>query len=110
NTMRVAVSGDGSLAAIDGMPVGATLNDVAVIPAGGGDARVLTTMPYSGFDEPFQLTTTGNRLLVSSNGLLFDTDSGDVELLGVSIAGVGGNHEAVLTDGLPRGTMDAEGQ
>jgi len=109
-SMRVAVSGDGALAAIDGTPVGATLNEVAVIPAGGGEARVLTEMPYSGYDEPFQLTTTGNRLLVSSNGLLFDTDSGDAELLGVSIAGVGGNHEAVLTDGLPRGTMDAEGQ
>jgi hypothetical protein len=108
--MRVAVSGDGTLVAYDGTPVGATLNDVAVIPPGGGEARVLTAMPYSGFDEPFQLTQTGSRLLVSSNGLLFDTDTGAAELLGVAINGAGGNHEAVLTDGLPRGTMDAEGQ
>ena len=108
-TMRVAVSGDGTLAAYDGTPVGATLNDVAVIPAGGGEATVLTSMPYSGFDEPFQLTQNGTRLLVSSNGLLFDTATGAAELLGASINGVGGNHVAVLTDGLPRGTMDAEG-
>lgn len=108
--MRVAISGDGTLAAYDGTPVGATLNDVAVLPPGGGEARVLTAMPYSGFDEPFQLTQTGSRLLVSSNGLLFDTATGTAELLGVSIAGAGGNHLAVLTDGLPRGTMDAEGQ
>ena len=109
-TMRVAVSGDGTLAAYDGTPMGATLNDVAVIPAGGGEEQVLIAMPYSGYDEPLQLTQTGNRLLVSSNGLLFDTATGAAELLGVSIDGVGGNHEAVLTDGLPRGTMDAEGQ
>jgi hypothetical protein len=108
--MRVAVSGDGTLAAFDGTPVGATLNDVAVIPVAGGTPTVLISMPYSGYDEPFQLTQTGSRLLVSSNGLLFDTATGDVELLGASINGVGGNHEAVLTDGLPRGTMDAEGQ
>lgn len=108
--MRVAISGDGTLAAYDGTPVGATLNDVAVLPAGGGEARVLTAMPYSGFDEPFQLTRTGSRLLVSSNGLLFDTATGTAELLGVSVSGAGGNHQAVLTDGLPRGTMDAEGE
>jgi hypothetical protein len=110
NAMRVAVSGDGMLAAFDGMPVGATLNDVAVIPAAGGEARLLIAMPYSGYEEPFQLTRTGDRLLVSSNGLLFDTASGEAELLGVSIYGAGGNHEAVLTDGLPRGTMDAGGE
>jgi hypothetical protein len=67
-------------------------------------------MPYSGYLEPFQLTQTGSKLLVSSNGLLFDTASGDAELLGASISGVGGNHEAVLTDGLPRGTMDDAGE
>ncbi|TXG87681.1 MAG: hypothetical protein E6R14_00840 [Thermomicrobiales bacterium] len=109
-TMRVAVSGDGALAAFDGTPAGAALNDVGVIPTTGGEAKVLTTMSYSGFDEPFQLTQSGSRLLVSSNGLLFDTASGEAELLGVSIANTGGNHLSALTDGLPRGTMDAEGQ
>jgi len=108
--MRVAISGDGALAAYDGTPSGATLNEVAVLPAGGGTPHVLTTMPYSGFDEPFQLSQTGARLLISSNGLLVDTATGDSVLLGVSINGVGGNHEAVLTDGLPRGTMDANAQ
>ena len=107
--MRVAISGDGTLAAYDGTPVGETLNEVAVLPVSGGEAQILTMMPYSGFDEPFQLTRTGSQLLVSSNGLLFDTATGSSELLGVAINGVGGNHEAVLTDGLPRGTMDAEG-
>ncbi len=108
--MRVAISGDGSLAAYDGTPLGATLNDVGVIPAGGGTPTVLTSMPYSGFDEPFQLTQTGGKLLISSNGLLFDTATGASQLLGVSIYGVGSNHTAVLTDGLPRGTMDAVGE
>jgi hypothetical protein len=108
--MRVAISGDGTLAAYDGTPLGASLNDVAVVPATGGEPRVLATMPYSGYDEPFQLTSTGSRLLVSSNGLLFDTETGDATLLGASVTGAGGNQEAVLTDGLPRGTMDAEGQ
>jgi hypothetical protein len=108
--MRVAVSGDGTLAAYDGTPIGATLNDVAVISSGGGTPTVLTTMPYSGFDEPFQLTQTGSKLLISSNGLLFDTAAGTSVQLGVSITNVGGNHEAVLTDGLPRGTMDALGE
>ncbi len=108
--MRVAMSGDGTLAAYDGTPVGETLNDVAVLSVGGGEAQMLSTLPSSGFDEPFQLTRTGSRLLVSSNGLLFDTATGTAELLGASISGLGGNHQAVLTDGLPRGTMDAEGQ
>lgn len=108
--MRVAVSGDGTLAAYDGSPMGADLNDVAVIPAGGGEPTVLVSMPYSGYDEPFQLTQTGSKLLVSSNGLLFDTAAGTSVQLGVSIRDVGGNHTAVLTDGLPRGTMDALGE
>lgn len=108
--MRVAVSGDGTLAAYDGTPAGASLNDVAVIPAGGGNPTVLTTMPYSGYVEPFQLTRTGSKLLVSSNGLLFDTATGASVQLGVSITNLGGNQEAVLTDGLPRGTMDALGE
>jgi hypothetical protein len=107
--MRVAISGDGSLVAYDVTPIGANLNDVAVVPPGGGTAQVLTTMPYSGFDEPFQLTQTGAKLLVSSNGLLFDTTTGDAVLLAASITDLGGNHVAVLTDGLPRGTMDATG-
>jgi hypothetical protein len=110
HAMRVAISGDGSLAAYDGTPAGASLNDVAVIPSGGGTPTVLTTMPYSGVYEPFQLTQTGSKLLVSSNGLLFDVASGASVELGVSITNVGGNHEAVLTDGLPRGTMDALGE
>jgi hypothetical protein len=108
--MRVAISGDGTLAAYDGTPAGASLNDVAIVPAGGGTPTVLTTMPYSGFYEPFQLTQTGSKLLVSSNGLLFDTTAGTSTQLGVSITDVGGNHVAVLTDGLPRGTMDAIGE
>lgn len=110
NAMRVAVSGDGTLAAYDGMPAGATLNDVAVIPASGGTPEVLTTMPYSGYDEPFQLSQTGSKLLISWNGLLFDTAAGTSVQLGVSINGAGGNHTAVLNDGLPRGTMDATGE
>jgi hypothetical protein len=40
--------------------------------------------------------------------LLIDTGTGDIRLLATSINGVGGNHEAVLTDGLPRATMNAD--
>lgn len=108
--MRVAISGDGALAAYDVTPTGASLNEVAVISPDGGTAKVLTSMPYSGYSEPFQLSRNGARLLVSSNGLLFDTATSEATLLATSITGVGGNHLAVLTDGLPRGTMDAGGE
>jgi hypothetical protein len=109
--MRVAISGDGALVAYDVTPAGVDQNEVIVTPFGDVSPHVLVAaMPYSGYLEPFQLTQTGSKLLVSSNGLLFDTASGDAELLGASISGVGGNHEAVLTDGLPRGTMDDAGE
>jgi hypothetical protein len=109
--MRVAISGDGALVAYDVTPAGVDQNEVTVTPFGDVSPHVLVAaMPYSGYLEPFQLTQTGSKLLVSSNGLLFDTASGDAELLGASISGVGGNHEAVLTDGLPRGTMDDAGE
>lgn len=111
HAMRVAISGDGGLVAYDVNPAGADQNEITVTPFGTVSPKVLVAaMPYSGYLEPFQLTRTGSKLLVSSNGLLFDTATGDSELLGVSIYGVGGNHEAVLTDGLPRGTMDAAGE
>lgn len=107
--MRVAISGDGALAAYDGWPIGAEQNDIAVLPASGGAPIVLLSMPYAGYDEPFQLSQDGSLLLVSSTGLLLDTDSSAIDLLGISIPDVGGNHSAVLTDGLPRGTMNATG-
>jgi hypothetical protein len=110
STMRVAISGDGSLVAYDGLPLGASLNDVGVIPSGGGTPTLLISMGYSGYEEPFQLTQTGSKLLVSSNGILFDTASGAMMQLGISITGVGGNHEALIPDGLPRATMDAMGE
>jgi hypothetical protein len=68
---------------------------------------VLGATGYS-YDEPMQLTPDGSQLLVSPNGLLIDTATGDARLLAASITGAGGNHEAVLTDGLARATMNAD--
>ncbi len=58
--------------------------------------------------DPLQLSADGSRLLVSPNGWLIETETGATRLLAASITGLGGNHEAVLTDGLVRATMDAE--
>lgn len=109
--MRVAISGDGSLAAYDVTPTGTDLNEIAVTPPGAPSPTVLIpAMSYSGYIEPFQLTETGSQLLISSNGLLVDTSTAESVLLGTSITGLGSNQVAVVTDGLPRGTMDATGE
>jgi hypothetical protein len=108
NVMRVAISGDGATVAYDVLPLGSSTNALAVVPFGGGEPQVYVVPPATEFREPLQLSADGARLLVSPNGLLIDTATGDARLLAVSISGVGGNHEAVLTDGLARATMDAE--
>jgi hypothetical protein len=109
-TMRVAISGDGATVAYDVLPLGASTNELGTMPSGGGEGQVYSLPPATTFDEPLQLNADGSQLLVSPNGLLIDTDSGEARLLAVSITGVGGNHEAVLTDGLARATMDADGE
>jgi hypothetical protein len=109
SVLRVAVSGDGTTAAFDVLPLGTDVNEVAVAEVAGGTPRVLDGVPGGGYDEPFQITYDGSQLLSSPNGLLIETDSGEIHLMAASVPGAGGNHEAVLTDGLPRGTMDGEG-
>jgi hypothetical protein len=112
SVLRVAMSGDGTTAAFDVLPVVSGVNEVAVAAVAGGTSRVLDGMDgvgYVGYDEPFQLTHDGSQLLSSPHGLLINTDSGEIHLMATSVPGAGGNHEAVLTDGLPRGTMDADG-
>lgn len=106
--MRVAVSGDGGTAAWDGVVAGAERNEIATGRFSGGDANVLDTPPASEASQPIQLSADGAQLLVSPNGLLIDTASGDSRLLAVAIPDMGGNHLAVLTDGLPRATMNAD--
>jgi hypothetical protein len=109
NVMRVAISGDGEMVSFDVMPPDTGgINEVGVVPFGGGTPEVLAENVYSGFDEPLQLNADGEKLLISPNALLIDTASGETRLLATSINGVGGNHEAVLTDGLARVTMNAE--
>jgi hypothetical protein len=110
NVMRVAISGDGSTIAWDVLAAGAGLNEVAMLPFEGGEPQVRIALPGSGFAEPLQLSVDGGQVLVSPNGLLIDAATGDAHLLAVSIAGAGGNHEAVLTDGLARATMDADAE
>jgi hypothetical protein len=108
NVLRVTISGDGSTVAWDVLPPEASLDEVATVPFGGGEPQVRLALHGSGFSEPLQLSADGTDLLVSPNALLIDTTSGEARLLAVSIDGAGGTHEAVLTDGLARATMDAE--
>ncbi|MEZ4500097.1 MAG: hypothetical protein R2839_08420 [Thermomicrobiales bacterium] len=107
---RVAISGDGSTAAYDVLPFESSTNELGVVSTGGGEAVVMPGAPNGGFDEPIQLSDDGSTLLVSPNGLLFDSASGDVNQLAISIPNLGGSQEAVLTDGLARSTMDASAQ
>lgn len=104
---RVAISGDGATVAMDVVPTGTDLNEIAIVPATGGTPTVLASATNSGTSDPIQLTTDGGKLLVSPNSLLIDTASGQIDLLAVSIEGLGGTHLAVIPDGLPRATMDA---
>jgi hypothetical protein len=110
NVMRVAISGDGATVAWDVLPLGASANELAVVPFGGGTPQVFAVPPATEYREAIQLSADGGQLLVSPNGLLIDTATGDARLLAVSITDVGGTHEAVLTDGLARATMDAQGE
>lgn len=107
--MRVAISGGGSTVAWDVVPVDATENDIGVQPFAGGEPVVFDTPPATGFRERLQLSADGSLLLVSPDGLLIDTDSSEAWLLSAAISGAGGNHEAVITEGLPRATMNADG-
>jgi hypothetical protein len=108
--MRVAISGDGATIAWDVLPLGASANELAVVPFGGGTPQVFAVPPAAEYREAIQLSADGGQLLVNPNGLLIDTATGDARLLAVSITDVGGTHEAVLTDGLARATMDAQGE
>jgi hypothetical protein len=107
---RVAMSGDGATVAYDVVPLNtdSANNEIEAAPFGGGAPRQLATKLSSGFDAPLQLTEDGSRLLVSHNSLLIDTATGDRRQLAASIPGAGGNHEAVLTDGLAWATMNAD--
>jgi hypothetical protein len=108
NVMRVAISGDGATIAWDVLPLGASANELAVVPFGGGTPQVFAVPPATEYREAIQLSADGTDLLVSPNALLIDTTSGEAHLLAVSIDGAGGTHEAVLTDGLARATMNAD--
>jgi hypothetical protein len=107
---RVAISGDGSTVAYNVAPLESEVDEIEVVAASGGSPRSMPGAPYGGYYEPIQLSSDGSLLLVSPFGLLYDTATGDVTTLAVSIPNVGGTHEAVLTDGLARATMDATGR
>ncbi|MBX3068929.1 MAG: hypothetical protein KF883_00375 [Thermomicrobiales bacterium] len=107
---RVAISGDGSTVAYDVVPLESDVDEVEVVAASGGAPRVMPGTPSGGYYEPIQLSDDGSLLLVSPFGLLYDIATGDVTTLAVSIPNVGGTHQAVLTDGLARATMDATGR
>ncbi len=107
---RVAISGDGSTVAYNVVPRESDVDQIEVVAASGGSPRAMPGAPYGGFYEPIQLSSDGSLLLVSPFGLLYDTATAQVTTLAVSITNVGGSHEAVLTDGLARATMDASGQ
>ena len=106
---RVAVSGDGATAAYEIIQAGSSENELGVVPVAGG-ANTLTevALTHYSYYEPLQLSQDGSQLLVSPDGLLIDVASHERTLLAVAINDAGGAHEAVLTDGLARATMDAE--
>lgn len=108
---RVTISGDGALVAYDVVPTEtqSDINEVGVIPTEGGEPRVLATRTFSGFDDPLQLSDDGSRLLVSPNSYLIDTRSGATRQLAVLTPGIDG-HTALLVDGMPRATMDADAE
>jgi hypothetical protein len=108
--MRVSISGDGTTVAYDVLPLGASVNELASLPFAGGSPQVYAVPPATEFRDSLQLSADGSQLLVSPNGLLIDTGSGDARTLATPIPGLGGSQEAVITDGLPRATMDAEGE
>jgi len=105
--MRVAISGDGATVAYDAMPQGSDVNEVAVVPFAGGEPQVLADVPYSGFDEPLQLSEDGSQLLVSPNAYLIDTETGVTRQLAIHTPGADGQ-TSLLVDEMPRATMDAE--
>jgi len=104
---RVAISGDGATAAMDVLLAETQVSEVSVVPTAGGTATVLASGLPTNQSDPIQLTQDGTQLLVAPNGLLIETATGTTTLLAAPIEGVGGAHEAVLPDGLPRATMDA---
>jgi hypothetical protein len=106
--MRVAMSGDGATIAYDVRPTdtASDVNEIIMASTQGGEPRTLLEGIDGGFSEPIRLNPDGSTLLISPNGLLVDTVSGEAQLLAAPIANAGGNHEAVITEGLPRATMD----
>ena len=104
---RVAISGDGASVAMDVVPIETQMSEVSVVPSVGGPSSVLIPGLPTNQVDPILLTQDGSKLLVSPNALLIDTASSATTLLAVPIQGLGGSHEAVIPDGLPRATMDA---
>jgi hypothetical protein len=104
---RVAISGDGASVAMDVVPIETQLSEVSVVPFAGGPSSVLIPGLPTNQVDPIQLTQDGSKLLVSPSALLVDTASNAVTQLSTPIEGLGGAHEAVIQDGLPRATMDA---
>lgn len=104
---RVSISGNGALAAMDVLLAESQVSELSVVPAAGGTATVLASGLPTNQSDPIQLSQDGTKLLVAPSGLLIDTASGTTTLLAAPIEGVGGAHEAVIPDGLPRATMDA---
>jgi hypothetical protein len=105
---RVAISGDGSMVSYDVTLPNNPINEVWVAPFAGGQELVVATNTQSGWNDPLQLSENGSKLLISPNALLIDSDTGETRALAVPSGSIGGNHDSVLTDGLPRGTMNAD--
>lgn len=105
---RVAISGDGSMVAYDVVPLNTSINEVWVSSFAGGQPLMVAPNTNSGWYDPLQLSEDGSQLLISPNALLIDSDTGETRQLAVPSGGIGGNHDSVLTDGLPRATMNAD--
>jgi hypothetical protein len=106
---HVAISGDGATVAYDVVPpeTHGDNNEISVDAFEGGAPRLLAETTYSGWSDPMRLTPDGSKLLLSPNSLLFDTASGEVRQLSIITPGAD-SYTAVVIDGLPRATMNAE--
>jgi len=105
---RVAISGDGTRIAYDVLPAdpASDIGELIVDSFQGGTPQTLLTGLSGNFSDPIQLNPDGSLLLVSPNALLIDTAGGNAQLLATPVSNAGGNHTAVITEGLPRATMN----
>ena len=104
---NLAISADGDTVALHTLPLDGGVNQISVLPFTGGEPEVLASNTGSNFADVLRLSDDGSALLVNPSGLLIDTETGDTRQLAIATPG-GDGHTAVLADGMPRASMNAD--